>query len=508
MDPGPRQQDSHFPLGARSQPRGASYPNGSRSPSELSPKTKGPSVAVVVGAIVLAIGLIAGGIWATFSFMFAGLSEEVESIILACSTTSSPEACFAATGGPEHVQLPVPFPKNFKSLEATKFCRRNSLASVRGDAVFESAVLPLTAVFQQEDGEWALVLLGAPGSVPSMCDDDEPLSALSGGRGDTYSLGVGEWSSEVRKSEEGDWEAPAAPQSDMLRSKPEGPTDRKPVEEPSFAGALEEMPAPEPELAAKASTWAEAVMATRPCWVLNSGDVYARVANSSEESLASLEQRLSTAKCKKGREQADDVLGAEHLRQIDSAIEVYEKVVELHQEFMAGEHPRADDGGSFKAAVDALRADFPSLAEQRTSMKVVYGELVKEVRPSECRGPMERLTNKVQELEHAFSSGMPVANVKAREDARAGTVRVLRDIDARCSAGAKGVSRAATRLVEDAGLVLDHHEELVQFGTGEKSVWRSKTVRLPDEATRLESGILAVYREMVLFVANAEGQSK
>ncbi|MEM6295560.1 MAG: hypothetical protein AAGA54_30080 [Myxococcota bacterium] len=497
MDPGPRQQDSHFP---------PEYPNGSRLPSEPSPKKKGPSVAVVVVAIVLAIGLIAGGIWATFSFMFAGLSEEVESIILACSKTSSPEACIAATGGPEHVQLPVPFPKDFKSLEATTFCRRNSLASVRGDAVFESAILPFTAVFQQENGEWALVLLGAPGSVPSICDDDESLSALGGVRGDAYSRGV-EWSSEeVRKSEEERRQAPAAPQSEMLSSKIEGRTDGEPVDEPSFASALDEIPAPEP--AAKASTWAEAVIATRPCWALNSGDIYARVANSSEESLASLEQRLSTAKCKKGREQADVVLGTEYLRQIDSAIEVYEKVVELHQEFMAREHPRADDKSSFKAAVDALRADFPSLAEQRTSMKVVYAELVREVRPSECRGPMERLANKVQELERAFSSGMPVANVKAREDAWADAAHVLRDLDARCSAAAKGVSRAATRLVEDAGLVLDYHEELVQFGTGEESVWRSKTVRIHDEATRLESSALAVYREMALFVATVGRESK
>jgi len=505
MDPGPRQQDSHFPPGARPQPAWTPYSNGSRLPSELSPKKKGPSVAVVVGAIVLAIGLIAGGIWAAFSFLFAGLSEKVESIILACSETSSPEACIAATGGPEHVQLPVPFPKDFKSLESTQFCRRNSLASVRGDAVFESAILPFTAVFKQEGDEWTLVVLGAPGSVPSMCDDDESLPAFSGGRGDTYPRGAGEWSSEVRKSEEGGKEVP---RGELLSPKPEERTDRTPGDEPSSAGALDEMPAPEPELPAKASTWAEAVMATRPCWALNSGDVYARVADSSEESLANLEQRLSTAKCRKGREQADDVLGAEHLRQIDSAVEVYEKAVELHQEFTARERPRSDDRDSFKAAVAALRADFPSLAERRTSMKVVYGELVKEVRPSECRGPMERLTNKVQELERAFSSGMPMANVKAREDARAGTVRVLRDIDARCSAGAKGVSRAVTRLVEDAGLVLDHHEELVQFGTGEQSVWRSKTVRIPDEATRLENDTLAVYREMVLFVATARGQSK
>lgn len=276
-----------------------------------------------------------------------------------------------------------------------------------------------------------------------------------------------------------------------------------PVDEPQH-----DEPASESDTLAEATTWAEAVMATRPCWALNSGEVHARVAERSGESLASVEERLSTDACKKGRERAANVLGAEHLDQIDSAIAVYEKVVALHQEFLARAHPRAEDRGAFEVAVAALRADFPSLAEQRRSMKEVYRALVKEVRSFECRGSMERLTNEVQELERAFSSGMPVTNVKAREDARAGAVRVLRDLDARCSEGAEGMSRAATRLVEDASLVLDHHEELVRFGTGEGKGWRSKTVRIPDEATRLESSTLAVYREMALFVATAGVQSQ
>lgn len=130
-------------------------------------KTKTP-VALVVGAVVLAVGIMGGGLWLFFIRPFGEFEERVERIVVACSDGSTAELCTAQTGGPAHVGLPVPFPEGFESVDINSYCRKNNLASVGGALNFETKTLPFSAEFRRQDGEWKLLMLGPSSSTA--CD--------------------------------------------------------------------------------------------------------------------------------------------------------------------------------------------------------------------------------------------------------------------------------------------------------------------------------------------------
>ncbi len=262
-------------------------------------------------------------------------------------------------------------------------------------------------------------------------------------------------------------------------------------------------PEPEPALKvpAPAVSWAQAVQAIQPCWELGAGEVYARVYGPADEGLEAATRALAVADCKVGRDRVGSFLAGHSklLAEIDTKIQTYENAVELHRAYAALEFPRAEDREAFKASVEALQKEFPSLVDQRESTKEALGEVLGEARFSECRGPVEQLMKETGGIERAFSAGLPVKNLKAREDARAEMVQAHADLRDHCSVDAEGMVRAAAALVDDAGLVLDHHDQLRPVGNGN---WRAPTARISDAETRLQGTTLDVFREVALFVAS------
>jgi len=142
------------------------HPYPSQAPSHAA-KKKTPVAAVVMVSILL-VGLFASAIWVFFVQAMGELEGQVERVVLACSEASNGESCTAASGGPQHFALPVPFPDGLKEVDASAFCRKNNQASIRGTLNFETKTVPFTAEFRKSDGEWKLLMLGPSG--PSACD--------------------------------------------------------------------------------------------------------------------------------------------------------------------------------------------------------------------------------------------------------------------------------------------------------------------------------------------------
>lgn len=294
---------------------------------------------------------------------------------------------------------------------------------------------------------------------------------------------------------------------DLVKSwKPDGVADPSPKFGPMTqtridGSAVVENGSDSPESSGPASSWVEAVLIVQPCWELEVGPVSARTLKPPAEAAADASRHLSVEDCKRARERVRPVFedgNAAALSELDAKIDVYEKTVALHRTYAETESPRGKDRQSLKLAVEAIAKTFPSLGSQRGVAKAVLREVLAEVPEHVCRAQVEKVVEATRRLERTFAKGLPVKNLTRREGARAEMSSAHAGLRDDCPKSAPKLLQAAGTLVEDAGLILDHHEQLRRVG----GVWRSPRARLSSSQVQLEQATLDVYRQAALFVAS------
>lgn len=259
----------------------------------------------------------------------------------------------------------------------------------------------------------------------------------------------------------------------------------------------------EPEEPGPAVSWTNAAISMEPCWALEEREIYARVWGSDKEELESVARALSETECRRNRDRLASFLAVEHpamLEMIDAMLAAYEKTAALHRSYAEIEFPRAKDLKGFKADVGALLDGFPSMDLRTNASKEVLDEVLKESRALACRGSVERLGVLTRGIERAFEPGLPIKNARVREGARDRMAQIHARLRDDCPGEASEMVRTVGALVDLAGLILDHHQNLRRSQDGE--AWRSPRVRVSDSETRLEQACLGIYVETGLFVAS------
>lgn len=248
-------------------------------------------------------------------------------------------------------------------------------------------------------------------------------------------------------------------------------------------------------------SWSDLAAAMKPCLEMDANALAAWLWSS--DMLSDVQDALSVASCRDVRMRAARFLeasGPDVLAEFDAKVAAYSKGLALHEAYAARDFPRTEDREALKVSMERVHDDFPSFAAQRETVKIVMRGVLNERRWFSCQGSVEQVLLRTRTIESRFAPGIPVDDVARREEAIDGVKRAHSTVRRDCP-NATDLLASLAGLVEEAGLILDNHDRLIR--PSRRGIWRSPTLRVTDEATRLEPTTLAVYRDVALYVATS-----